>query len=184
MINRLIALTGKSASGKTTLAKMLTENFRYDKVITYTTRPMRDNETNGVDYFFVTEEEFYDMVQNDRFVEYQEYKVDKETWRYGTEKNELYNHRDAVIIVEVFGLLELKKMDLPMISFYIKMDDKERWKRQIDRGDDILEVALREVRDKTAFGNIEKEVDYVVYNNATEDDLLQDVLRIIAQHEG
>ena len=115
MINRLIALTGKSASGKTTLAKMLTENFRYDKVITYTTRPMRDNETNGVDYFFVTEEEFYDMVQNDRFVEYQEYKVDKETWRYGTEKNELYNHRDAVIIVEVFGLLELKKMDLPLI---------------------------------------------------------------------
>ncbi len=183
MINRLIALTGKSASGKTTLAKMLTDNFRYDKVITYTTRPKRENEKNGVDYFFVTEEEFYDMIQNDRFVEYQEYKVDKETWRYGTEKNELYNNKDAVIIVEVFGLLELKKMDLPMISFYIDMDDKERWKRQIDRGDDILEVALREVRDKTAFSNIKKEVDYVIHNNASEHDLLEDVLRIIEADE-
>lgn len=179
MVKNIIVLTGKSASGKTTLAKMLTNNFKYDKVVTYTTRPKRDGENNGIDYFFVNNKEFDDMIKNDRFIEYQEYKVDKETWRYGTERNELYKHKDAVIIVEVNGLRELKCMDLPMISFYIKMDDKERWKRQIDRGDDILEIALREVRDKTAFSNIEKEVDYVVTNNASPQDLLYDVLRII-----
>lgn len=57
----MIILVGASASGKTEVAKMLGKLFQMRKVITHTTRPMRENEKDGVDYYFVTREEFLNL---------------------------------------------------------------------------------------------------------------------------
>ena len=56
---KIIALFGKSAAGKDTLQKMmLDQNTNFHKVVSCTTRPKRDYEEEGVDYFFLTEDEF------------------------------------------------------------------------------------------------------------------------------
>ena len=54
----MIILVGASASGKTEIANILIKKYGYEKMVTATTRPMRVNEVNKVDYFFLTEEEF------------------------------------------------------------------------------------------------------------------------------
>lgn len=182
MMNSIIVLVGKAASGKTTLANMMIDNLRYDKVVTYTTRPMRPGEVDGVDYHFVSDKEFLKMKIAGEFIEEQEYKTNEGIWRYGLSKKELYKYDDSVLIVEANGMKKLHDMNLPIISFYIDMDDRERLKRQIDRGDDIIEIALREVRDATAFYDIECYVDYVVTNNDSIEDLYGTVLEKINAH--
>lgn len=74
MNNKIIILVGSTASGKTTIQKELTENG-FHKVISATTREPRikDNEKNGVDYFFYKENEFNEMIKNNDFAEYEKF---------------------------------------------------------------------------------------------------------------
>ena len=69
----MIILVGASASGKTEVAKVLAKTFQMRKVITHTTRPMRENEIDGVDYYFVSREEFISLKKHNFFVETTEY---------------------------------------------------------------------------------------------------------------
>ena len=66
----IIVLVGKTASGKTTVANELCKNHGYKRIITYTTRPMRENEIQDVDYHFISDEQFNEMVENNEFTEY------------------------------------------------------------------------------------------------------------------
>ena len=72
MLN-MIVLAGASASGKTEAAKLLASKYGITKVITTTTRAMRNGEVNGRDYFFVDRDTFKKMIEEGRFVEYTEY---------------------------------------------------------------------------------------------------------------
>lgn len=66
---KLLALFGPSGSGKDTLAKILTRREDISEVITCTTRPKRDYEKNGVDYYFLTVEDFTEKVLNGTMLE-------------------------------------------------------------------------------------------------------------------
>ena len=74
-----ICLVGKSCSGKDTIARELVK-LGYERILTYTTRPARSNELDGVDYHFVTENEFKDMIKNKEFLEWRSYQTDEGTW--------------------------------------------------------------------------------------------------------
>lgn len=91
----LVALVGKSATGKTFWADHLYNSFDFpgtrDKLISYTTRPPRVNELNGKDYYFVSWSEFEDMKNNNEFLETTYYKG----WYYGHKK--YTSHADYVI---------------------------------------------------------------------------------------
>ncbi|MDD4005965.1 MAG: guanylate kinase, partial [Bacilli bacterium] len=65
----MIILVGASASGKTEIAKILTRKYGIVKAITHTTRDMREGEKNGVDYFFVSKDEFAALAKQNAFVE-------------------------------------------------------------------------------------------------------------------
>ena len=65
----MIILYGPSACGKTEVAKLLASSYSIKKVITHTTRSKRVNEVNGVDYYFVTKEEFLSLKEQGAFVE-------------------------------------------------------------------------------------------------------------------
>ena len=54
----MIFIAGKTCSGKTRIVSELCKKFGYKKIVTYTTRPIRDKEVDGVDYHFISEEEF------------------------------------------------------------------------------------------------------------------------------
>ena len=67
----IVVLVGESASGKSTVAKILEqEQPNFSKVVTYTTRPMRDGEVDGIDYNFISNKKFNELVKQDFFVEH------------------------------------------------------------------------------------------------------------------
>ena len=172
----LIVLIGKSASGKTTLEKYISDNFRYEKIVSHTTRTIRDGEVDGVDYHYVSEDEFNRMKLNDELVEHATFN----NWSYGISKKEIEDKKDAVVVVNPAGFRRLRKLDIPMAVFYVVCDDKTRYKRSIDRGDDIVEIALRSRSDTDCFNGIEDEVDRILLGTNTVESNAVEVFEVVA----
>ncbi|RKM59999.1 guanylate kinase [Butyrivibrio sp. CB08] len=85
-MGRIFLLMGKSTSGKDTIYKNLIadESLSLKKVVPYTTRPQRSGETDGVQYFFKTEEEYQDLKGSGRIIEERTYHTNYGEWRYFT----------------------------------------------------------------------------------------------------
>ena len=85
-MGKIFLLMGKSTSGKDTIYKDLIRNeaFSLLKVIPYTTRPMRDGEADGVQYFFKTEEEYLKLKSDKKIIEERTYYTNYGPWRYFT----------------------------------------------------------------------------------------------------
>lgn len=173
----LIVLVGKSASGKTTLEKYISDNFRYEKIVSHTTRAIRGDEVDGVDYYYVSEDEFDKMRLNDELVEHATFN----NWSYGISKKEIEDKKDAVVVVNPAGLRRLRKFNIPMSVFYVVCDDKTRYKRSIDRGDDIVEIALRSRSDTDCFSGIEDEVDRILLGTNTVESNAVEVFEVVAR---
>ena len=65
----MIILVGASATGKSVVVKQMQDLFNIEKLVTYTTRPMRIGEVNNVDYHFITIEDFLKKKENNFFLE-------------------------------------------------------------------------------------------------------------------
>ena len=65
----MLVLVGPSASGKSAIVKYLMKNYGLEKFITCTTRPLRVGEVNGVDYYFLTNDEFSKYYEANQFIE-------------------------------------------------------------------------------------------------------------------
>lgn len=177
-MNKPIIFLGKSGCGKSTLLNYLTSNFKYDKAISHTTRPARDNEMDGKDYFFVTNEIFNTLLKEEKLFEYTYYN----NYLYGLSKNELAKN-NCISILNPVGLRALKRQNIDCLSFYITAFDKTRYIRQLNRGDLIIDIALRNERDTVAFEGLEFDVDYMIDNSFEEEAALEDILRIIAHED-
>ncbi len=175
MIN-IIVLMGESASGKSTIEKFLVQEG-FKKIISYTTRPIRKNEKHGVDYHFITEEEFLHKLDEGFFAENTIYNA----WHYGISKEDCIDN--TVVVVEPHGFRQLKNIkDINIISFYIKVDERERLIRMVKRGDNLLEVFRRIFSDQGVFQFIEREVDYVIDNNEDINKSINQILNIIKEN--
>ena len=67
---KMIILSSPSGAGKTTLVKKISKEKKYKISISHTTRESRPNEINGVDYFFISEQEFQNLIDKNSFLEY------------------------------------------------------------------------------------------------------------------
>jgi guanylate kinase len=85
-MGKIFLLMGKSTSGKDTIYRNLIEDesLFLKKVVPYTTRPQRSGETDGVQYFFKTEEEYQDLKKNGQIIEERTYHTNYGEWRYFT----------------------------------------------------------------------------------------------------
>ncbi len=83
-MGKIICLMGKSSTGKDTIYKHLLADRRLGlkKIVPYTTRPIRNGERDGVEYFFRSEQEFLQMKEEDRIIEDREYRTVHGLWRY------------------------------------------------------------------------------------------------------
>ena len=157
----MIVLAGASASGKTEAAKRLASKYGITKVITTTTRPMRNGEVNGRDYFFVTREQFEKMIEEDRFVEYTNYNGNL----YGSTKDQIAS--DKCVVIDPAGLKAYIALgDKNIITFFLDSSEETRYKRMIERGDSIENVKNRIAHDKLAF--VEELLPVVDYHINTE----------------
>lgn len=160
----MIVLCGKSGSGKSLIAKHL-EEMGIQRIVTYTTRPMRDGEIDGVDYHFVTEGKFLLMKSYGQFLETTEYKVaNGQIWLYGTPFKELDENKLAILNPR--GVKEIKYHTEynPMI-FYLFTEDGIRYDRLQNRGDNSFEIHRRMLADDYDFYKIGELADYHIPNN-------------------
>ena len=162
----MIVLSGASASGKTEVAKLLASKYGIVKVITTTTRNMRVHETNGVDYFFVSNERFLEMIKEDKFVEWTEYNGNF----YGSTKDQIQDNK--CVVIDPVGLKAYSQLKgRNVVTFFLESEEDTRYKRMLQRGDSVESASRRIMNDRTAFArcNICK-VDFNIdsENNSVE----------------
>ena len=163
----ILVLVGRTCSGKDSLVRELV-NMGYKKIVSYTTRPMRDGEEEGVTYKFIWENEFLKLKEKGFFVETTSYNVaNGETWHYGISMQDLANATEnSVVILNPEGLRKVKKiMGTDVVTFYIEVDDEIIKERLKNRGDNPKEAKRRLKADEKDFVGIEDEVNYTISNN-------------------
>lgn len=165
----LIAIIGPSGSGKDTLMNQLLEigGDKFHKVINHTTRPKREHEVNGINYHFVSEEDFAKMVLNMDMIEATSFN----DWFYGTSITSL---KEDCINVGVFNPTGLEIIyenckDIQLIVIYLVVSDKSRLLRQLNREENpnVDEIVRRYQTDKEDFNNFKEttEIPYICANN-------------------
>lgn len=158
----IYALIGQSASGKSTVERSLEERG-FPRIISYTTRPMRENEKDGVDYHFIDTERFHELECIGFFNETARYRE----WFYGLSLDEIdFQTKDYIVVVTIHGYEELlKSVGAELITaIHIKVDERDRIIRQLLRGDEVDEVIRRIHTDRKDFEGVEEICKYTVLN--------------------
>ncbi len=156
----IIIFSGPSGVGKSTIINELIKYKNLYFSVSHTTREKRHNEKEGEDYFFVTDQDFTNLINNDFFIEYEKYGTDF----YGTGKDQLVkNDLITVLDVEVNGATKLLKENTEFVGIFIDIDNNELIKRLKTRGHDDDFITKRmdlanEQRSKI------KEFDYIIKN--------------------
>ena len=159
----MICLIGGSASGKSTVEKILCNEYGFTKLTSYTTRQPRDGEINGVDYHFISDEEFIKKEKEGFFAEHAVYNG----WRYGSAVEDCTD--DKVAVLTPHGFRQLKKNpNLNIVSFYFDVPRRDRLVKILQRGDNIEEAKRRDASDVGQFDGCEDEVDYTLENPGYE----------------
>lgn len=170
----MLILIGDSASGKSSIERNLVNNYGYTKLVTYTTRQPRTGEVNGVDYHFISEEEFEELDNKGFFAE----KAVYNNWHYGTAKEDCTN--DKIAVLTPHGFRQIKKIpEIKTTSFYINVPRRDRLIKILQRNDSIEEAYRRNLSDVGMFDGIEDEVDYVIDNPSykkTIDEMTREIL--------
>ena len=166
MIN-FITISAPSGSGKTTLCKALQMvEPEIEWSISYTTREKRSIEENGVDYFFISEEEFEDLIIQGHFVEWQ----NVHGFYYGTSVSNLENaiENDKIMLIEmdVKGSMSIKKLfpDQTFSIFIMPPSISQLRERLRGRGTDSekrINIRLKRFQEEMEF---REKFDYVMIN--------------------
>ena len=173
----LIVLVGKSASGKTTLEKYISDNFRYEKIVSHTTRPKRESETDGVEHYFIDNFTASRMLATiDGIAAYT--KIGN--YRYFSTIEEVM-HSD-IYIIDPNGLknLYLGNNAIKIIPIYITCNIDVAYKRAVKRGDDIEAFEARVIAESKQFADY-KDYAYKIENNDDLNHLYAQVDTIIAE---
>ena len=167
---KLIIISAPSGSGKSTIIGrvMQDESLGLAFSVSATTRPRRGQEVHGVDYYYLTTEEFKRMIENDELVEYQE--VYKGRY-YGTPKSEVERitgmGRNVVLDLDVLGGVNVKKMyGDRALSIFIQPPSVEVLRqRLINRGTDSMEDINNRVNKAEFEISIGPQFDHTVIND-------------------
>ena len=169
---KLIALFGESGSGKTTILNWMVEHYpnTLHQVIACTTRPMREGESNGDPYNFLTIEDFTKKILNGEMIEATTFR----DWFYGTELHALSasSINIAIFSPEALNCI-LEDSRIQVVPVYISTDGKIRLLRSLTREEspDCYEICRRYLADLKDFADID--YDYLVWPNNIDDDYLR-----------
>ncbi len=166
----LVVISGPSGAGKGTICMQLLMEMSFLKVsVSATTRKPREGEKDGIDYFFIEEEEFLKRVKNNEFLEYAKVYGNY----YGTPKEEVFKQlkagKDIILEIDIQGALQVKK-NYPMgVFIFILPPSLTELKNRIEgRGTDSKEVFLRRMESAYDELNYAFQYDYVVVNDRVD----------------
>ena len=166
----LIVISAPSGSGKTSLAELLlAEVDRMNFSVSHTTRPARRGEKNAVEYFFVSVEEFEEMIEAGQFLEYAHVYGNY----YGTSSSfvqaELARGNDVLLDIDIQGALKIKKLMPQVIMIFVLPPSFEVLKERL-KGRGLDDEVVIEKRLQVAKDEIEYYVnyDFVIINEEIE----------------
>lgn len=167
---KILAIMGKAGSGKDTLLKaLLREPVFADAapIISCTTRPIRENEQDGVDYHFLKKEDFTIKLLSGDMLEATVFN----DWCYGTALSSLSEDKVNIGVFNPEGIEILQQNDnIDLTVIYIQADDKDRLLRQLMRENnpDVHEIVRRFSTDEKDFDGARIETispNYIIWNN-------------------
>ena len=173
MNNHILVFCAPSGAGKDKICKYISDNYNYSMVISHTSRSMRPSESEGNPYYFISRQQFEQMIQENQFIECREYNTlvnnIPDLWRYGVHKDSInLSEHSYAVVLDLEGLMEFKKYYKDnIISFFINVNEPTRKQRAINRGGfDQTEWNRRWKDDKEQFTYeiVNQEVDYIVSN--------------------
>lgn len=161
----ILIFMGQSASGKDTLVNELQDKFGWHMCTSYTTRPKRINEQEGVEYFFLdNNDEFNELFESGEMFEKTQYQTSDKLWLYGIGEKSIVNDNINMMILNPHGvsqILENDKLKDRVLIFYLNVDFETRFFRYLNRNvlDDKgkIEFIDRILRDDRDFMGITKQ---------------------------
>ncbi|CAB1243571.1 guanylate kinase [Clostridium sp. MT-14] len=176
----LIVISGPSGTGKSTVCKALIKKDKFWISVSATTRSPRKGEVDGVNYYFLTEEDFKNKIKNNNFLEYAKVYGNY----YGTPRSQVLKAikegNDVVLEIDIQGALMVKETYPEGVFIFILPPSMEELKKRIiSRGSETPESFM------TRFSSAYKEINYVSkYNyvviNDTVDNAVRNIESIIA----
>jgi len=169
MEGKLVIISAPSGAGKTTIVRHLLESgLNLEFSVSATTRALRGSETNGVDYFFMSVDEFRKKAENNEFVEWEEVYKDL---MYGTLKSEVdriwEKGKHLLFDVDVKGGISLKNIfGIRSISLFIMPPSVEELEtRLIKRGTDTIDIIKMRVEKAREEMKLANQFDTVIVNH-------------------
>ena len=136
-MGKIFYLMGKSASGKDSIYRDIVKKMpELQQIVLYTTRPIRSNETNGVDYVFVSDERRKELEQADKIMESRSYNTVHGVWWYFTADEGQFSYEQNYIgigTLESFLSLKAYLKEFELVPIYIEVEDGERLQRALKR---------------------------------------------------
>jgi guanylate kinase len=177
IVGHIITLTGPSGSGKTTIVKKLMAEFpdEFDEAISFTTRDMRPGETEGVEYYFISEEKYAEMEAAGEFLE----TVNFNGKNYGStfaEADRASDGKDAFVIVEPHGVDQwVESYQGSFLHIFVKPPSREVLiERMAFQGRNAEQIEARLAHDAEVFA-----VDLGRYNLIVVNEDLETTCRAI-----
>lgn len=175
----LFVISGASGVGKSTILKqVMAQKPQLQFSVSATSRPPREGETNGVQYFFVSEDAFKQMIAQGAFVEY-DYHMSN---YYGTLKSEILNKTrqgDMILDVEPVGAMRVKEIYPEATLIYIAPPSLDVLQKRLRDRNDTSEDQIKLRSERAAWEDSQKDkYNYVVINDVLEDAVAR-VLQII-----
>ena len=180
----LIVISSPSGAGKTSICKellRLDDNIRPS--ISVTTRKPRNNETDGIDYIFITEKDFNEKISNGSFLEYANVFNNKYGTLASSTEKLLSNNYDVLFDIDWQGTQQLSQNNNNILTIFILPPDKAEIERRLKKREtenseivDIVSERMSKFEDELSHW---KEYDYVVTNDNFEK-CISEILNIIS----
>ena len=177
----LVVVSGLSGAGKGTICKRLLEKYPdYVLSVSATSRKPRKGEENGREYFFITKEEFEEMIRDGKLLEYARYVENY----YGTPREwveqQLESGKNIILEIELQGAFQVREKILDAVLIFILPPDMDELKRRlINRGTETMEEIEKRLERAVEEMAFIPEYDYVIVNDEVEKsvDMLHNIVR-------
>ena len=182
--NIMVVLSSPSGVGKTTLTKKIQQKYQSFKIsVSHTTRSSRSNEVEGVDYFFVSQEKFEQLIKEKKFYEYA--KIFENY--YGTLKenvDQAIKTNDIIFDIDWQGTKQLSKFEnLNLVKIYLITDNKDELKnRLIKRNQNTKDEVEKRFNSFDEDVKHWKDYDYIIINRNL-DVCFRQIENIILSHK-